>query len=90
MVLAWFSGLIALAVYGGDGKHIWDVTYHEYNWFDRVWTTRSRKLLRVPTTWLIVVQLTFVNKIMYLTSVILVKISIVLFNRRITGLASKT
>lgn len=90
MVLAWFSGSIALVVYGGDGKHIWDVTYQEYNWFDRVWRNRSRKLLKVSTTWLIVVQLAFVDKIIYLPAAILIKMSIVLFNRRITGLASKT
>ena len=44
VVLSWFSGSTALVVYGGDGKHIWDVTYHEYNWFDRVHTTRLSKI----------------------------------------------
>ena len=34
-------------------------------------------------------QLTFVNTILYLPSATLIKMSIVLFNRRITGLTSK-
>lgn len=44
MVLAWFSISVGLEVYGGDGKHLWDVTYHEYNRFDRVRTARPRKI----------------------------------------------
>ena len=36
VVIAWFATGIGMVVYGGGGKHIWDVTYLEYNWYYRV------------------------------------------------------
>ena len=35
-VIAWLSLVIAMVRYGGAGKHIYDNTYMEINWFTRV------------------------------------------------------
>ncbi|KAF2145321.1 uncharacterized protein K452DRAFT_220412 [Aplosporella prunicola CBS 121167] len=68
MAIAYPALQIAMVVYGGGGKHTWDVTYEEYNIFN----------------WLGVVC-----KILFFTSVGIIKISITLFNRRLTGMASR-
>ena len=34
--LSWYSLMIAIAIYGGAGKPIYDVTYYEFNYFYRV------------------------------------------------------
>ena len=34
--LSWYSLVIALAIYGGAGKHIYDITYYELNYFYQV------------------------------------------------------
>lgn len=79
-------------MYGGGGKHIWSVTYHEFNRFQHVWTVHSRSSnlkLRMTDLSPPPLQLDLVRSFLYLPSACVVKISIVLFNRRITGLASK-
>ena len=34
--LSWYSLMIAMAIYGGAAKHIYDITYHELDCFYRV------------------------------------------------------
>ena len=34
--LSWYSLMIAMTIYGGAGKHIRDITYHELDYFYRV------------------------------------------------------
>lgn len=34
--LSWYSLMIAMAIYGGAAKHIYDITYHELDYFYRV------------------------------------------------------
>ncbi|KAF4310885.1 hypothetical protein GTA08_BOTSDO13540 [Botryosphaeria dothidea] len=59
---------IAMVIDGGGGRHIWDVTYAQYNLFNWLGVT---------------------CKILFFTSVGIIKISITLFNRRLTGMASR-
>ena len=34
--LSWYSLMIAMVIYGGAGKHICDITYHELDYFYQV------------------------------------------------------
>lgn len=67
LAITWPVLQILAVVYGGAGKHIWDVTYEEYGYFKRY------------TNW---------SKIFFFVAVGVVKVSICLFNRRLTSMTS--
>lgn len=66
--VAYMAVAIGSVVYGGAGKHIYDMTYQELNWF---------------------YELGFISILVFWMAVGLIKISIVFFNRRLTGLTSR-
>ncbi|KAM0799547.1 hypothetical protein BDR22DRAFT_778823, partial [Usnea florida] len=66
--VAYFALAIGMVVYGGAGKHIYDMTYEEVDWF---------------------YELGFIGIIVFFLGVGLIKISIIFFNRRLTGLTSR-
>lgn len=68
LAITWPVLQILAVVYGGAGKHIWDLTYEEYGHFKRY---------------------TNFSKILFFVSVGVVKISICLFNRRLTSMTSR-
>lgn len=68
LAITWPVLQILAVVYGGAGKHIWDVTYEEYGYFKRY------------TNW---------SKIFFFVAVGVVKVSICLFNRRLTSMTSE-
>ncbi|TEY40357.1 hypothetical protein BOTCAL_0436g00070 [Botryotinia calthae] len=67
LAITWPVLQILAVVYGGAGKHMWDVTYEEYGYFKRY------------TNW---------SKIFFFVAVGVVKVSICLFNRRLTSMTS--
>ncbi|KAI9815931.1 MAG: hypothetical protein M1827_001923 [Pycnora praestabilis] len=67
-VIAYMAIQIAMVMYGGAGKHMYDCTYHDVYVFYR---------------------LGFIEQLIFYVTVGLIKISINLFNRRLTGLTSK-
>ncbi|KAF7508622.1 hypothetical protein GJ744_009014 [Endocarpon pusillum] len=67
LAVAYTALQIAVAQYGGCGKHLYDITYHEFY--------ISNKLGNI-------------GKICFFISVGVIKMSIVMFNRRLTGLTS--
>ncbi|CAD6445113.1 1d81be43-b448-4a37-9b05-cc6433123aa6 [Sclerotinia trifoliorum] len=68
LAMTWPVLQILAVVYGGAGKHIWDVTYEEYGYFKRY---------------------TNLSKMFFFVSVGVVKISICLFNRRLTAMTTR-
>ncbi|KAA8563861.1 hypothetical protein MFRU_036g00420 [Monilinia fructicola] len=68
LAITWPVLQILAVVYGGAGKHIWDLTYEEYGYFKRY---------------------TNLSKIFFFVAVGVVKISICLFNRRLTSMTSR-
>ena len=72
--------------YGGAGKHIYDVTYMEVYWFIRVKNTTLHAF--VFSTNGVHLQLAAVAQFIFWLTVGLIKVSITLFNRRLTGLTS--
>ncbi|ESZ97761.1 hypothetical protein SBOR_1843 [Sclerotinia borealis F-4128] len=68
LAITWPVLQILAVVYGGAGKHIWDVTYEEYGYFKRY---------------------TNLSKIFFFVAVGVVKVSICLFNRRLTSMTSR-
>ncbi|QSZ29327.1 hypothetical protein DSL72_003841 [Monilinia vaccinii-corymbosi] len=68
LAITWPVLQILAVVYGGAGKHIWDVTYEEFGYF-KLYTNLS--------------------KIFFFVAVGVVKISICLFNRRLTAKTSR-
>ncbi|KAM3081955.1 hypothetical protein ACMFMG_004415 [Clarireedia jacksonii] len=69
LAITWPCLQILAVIYGGAGKHIWDVTYEEYGYFKRY---------------------TNLSKIFFFVAVGTVKVSICFFNRRLTGMTSRT
>ncbi|KAF6217939.1 hypothetical protein HO133_006351 [Letharia lupina] len=65
--VAYMAVAIGQVVYGGAGKHVYDMTYQELNWF---------------------YELGFIGIVVFWMAVGLIKVSIVFFNRRLTGLTS--
>ncbi|KAF7865850.1 hypothetical protein EAF04_006015 [Stromatinia cepivora] len=68
LAMTWPILQILAVVYGGAGKHIWDVTYEEYGYFKRY---------------------TNLSKLFFFVAVGVVKISICLFNRRLTAMTTR-
>ncbi|KAB8291620.1 hypothetical protein EYC80_006420 [Monilinia laxa] len=68
LAITWPVLQILAVVYGGAGKHIWDLTYEEYGYFKRY---------------------TNLSKIFFFVAVGVVKVSICLFNRRLTAMTSR-
>ncbi|APA15264.1 hypothetical protein sscle_14g100340 [Sclerotinia sclerotiorum 1980 UF-70] len=68
LAMTWPILQILAVVYGGAGKHIWDVTYEEYGYFKRY---------------------TNLSKTFFFVSAGVVKISICLFNRRLTAMTTR-
>ncbi|KAJ8068305.1 hypothetical protein OCU04_003868 [Sclerotinia nivalis] len=68
LAMTWPVLQILAVIYGGAGKHIWDVTYEEYGYFKRY---------------------TNLSKTFFFVAVGVVKISICLFNRRLTAMTTR-
>lgn len=66
--IGWLGCVIGMVTHGGNGKHLWDVTYLEYYWF---------------------IRLAGIAELIFWITVGLIKVSITLFNRRLTGLTSR-
>lgn len=85
--MAWPGLQIGVVQYGGGGKHIYDVTYHEYYYFKLVRECLSRlgHLREIDRFH----QLGTIARMFFFLAVGVVKMSITCFNMRITGLTSK-
>lgn len=73
---------------GGGGKHTWDVTYAEYVIFNKVYRSTKSRLAAIRRL-IRSLQLAIVCKIIFFTTVGVIKISICLFLRRISEAASR-
>ncbi|CAO1606480.1 hypothetical protein XANCAGTX0491_009979 [Xanthoria calcicola] len=68
LALTWPALGLACVTYGGDGKHMYDVTYQQYRVFKYIGSIRS---------------------IIFYEAVAFIKMSIIAFNMRLTGLTSR-
>lgn len=85
-VVVFFGLTLAVGIHGGAGKHMYDTTYAEYAFLFmvRLGCQMSRTIL--PLT---LIQYFNVSEIIYYCTLGVIKISICLFNRRLTGMTSR-
>ena len=88
--IGWFAFVIAQGVYGGVGKHVWDQTYQEVYWNFRVGHPQSLyDTITSVSNDSISLKLGTIGTLWFWVAVCAIKVSIVLFNRRLTGLTSR-
>lgn len=81
---------IAMVTYGGAGKHMFDITYQEYDIYKWVRTDSSSSSLSEIRLTTSSTQLADISQTFFYVAVGLIKCSIACFNIRLTSIASTT
>lgn len=83
----WMALTIPAVTRGGVGKHLWDITYMEFFWYFKVKQTLEC-VMKFEIADAYCLQLAGIKQVVFYVTAGLIKISITLFNRRLTGLTS--
>lgn len=88
--ILWMALTIPAVTRGGVGKHLWDITYMEFFWYFKVKQTLEyvMKFVSEIADACCLPQLAGIKQVVFYVTAGLIKISITLFNRRLTGLTS--